>query len=211
MARKYPSPLSPQAFRDRTGVSEAVLERLAVYAELLVKWQSRINLVGGGALGDPWRRHMLDSAQVHAHMPPGARVLIDLGSGAGFPGMVLAIIGGISVHLVESNRRKCAFLNEVNRLTGAGATVHNRRIEDLEPFAADVVTARACAPLKKLLPLAAPFAGAGGVCLFLKGRKGEEELTDSSKKWIMRASSIPSLSDPSGVILKLEGISRRNE
>ncbi len=211
MASNKPPPLSPQAFRDRTGVSETVLARLTVYAERLVKWQSRINLVGAATLGDPWRRHMLDSAQVHAHLPPGARVVIDLGSGAGFPGMVLAIIGGVSVHLVESNRRKCVFLNEVNRLTGAGATVHNRRIEDLEPFAADAVTARACAPVNKLLPLAAPFVGAGGVCLFLKGRKAEEELTDSSKEWIMRISRIQSLSDSSGVILKLEGISRRNE
>ncbi len=210
MAVKPHPALSPEGFQALTGVSDETLARLAAYVDLLGKWQRRINLVGRGSLGDVWRRHVLDSAQLHPLLPPDTGAVLDLGSGAGFPGLVLAVMGTAQVQLVDGNARKCAFLQEVVRVTEAPAMVHNCRIEDMEPFAADVVTARAFAPLEKLVAYAWPFLAGGGLCLFLKGRTAQQELTDSAKKWMMAVTRIDSISDPSGVILKLEGISPRH-
>ncbi len=153
--------LSPEAFRDETGVSRETLERLECHASLLRKWTAHINLVSRRSLADLWRRHMLDSAQLMPLLPPPAdcpRVLLDMGSGAGFPGLVLAIMGAGHVHLVESDQRKAAFLREAVRLTGATATVHGSRIERLDSFPADVITARALAPLATLMAYAERFS-----------------------------------------------------
>ena len=210
MAVKPRPPLSPEAFQALTGVSDDTLARLAAYVELLGKWQRRINLVGRATLADVWRRHVLDSAQLLPLLRADTGVVLDLGSGAGFPGLVLAVMGTAPAQLVERNSRKCAFLQEVVRVTAAPAIVHNCRIEDLRPFAADVVTARALAPLEKLLAHARPFLAGGGLCLFLKGRTAQRELTESAKNWMMTVTRIDSISDPSGVILKLEDISPRH-
>lgn len=193
-------------FSEAFPVSRETLERLKLYADLLVKWQARINLVGPATLPDLWQRHMLDSAQLAAHLPPGP--VLDLGSGAGFPGLVLAILRGGPVHLVESDARKCAFLREAARLTGAEAVVHNLRIETLKPFPVVAVTARALAPLGKLLDWAAPFLQQGVECLFLKGRTCEEELTQAAEHWNMAVERIPSLTDASGIILHLSEVHR---
>ncbi len=211
-AVKPPAPMTAAEFAAATGITRQRLERLIIYAELLAKWQRRINLVGRRGMADMWRRHFLDSAQLLPHLPGRPGTLLDFGSGAGFPGLVLAVIGDWDVHLVESDSRKCAFLNEVNRVTEAGAAIHNGRIENLEPFAADVVTARACASLARLLAYAEQFVAGRGkaLCFFYKGRKAEEELTDTQKKWHMKVSKIESRSDPSGVILKVEGMARRH-
>ncbi len=200
-------PLTSWALSDVHGFAPDAVERLEVFVDLLLRWQQRINLVSRASLADPWRRHVLDSAQLHAHIPPAARTLVDLGSGAGFPGLVLAILGGPQVHLVESNQRKCAFLGEANRLTEAGAVIHNVRIESLDGLDADVVTARACARLDPLLTLAQPVLNPRTRCLFLKGRSVDEELTESRKKWTMAVTRIKSVSDPSGAILIMEDIS----
>ncbi len=210
MAVKPRPPLSPEAFKALTGVSDDTLARLAAYMEVLGKWQRRINLVGRRTVADAWRRHVLDSAQLLPLLPANAGTVLDMGSGAGFPGLVLAVMGTAPVRLVEANGRKCAFLREVVRATEASAIVQNCRIEDLEPFAADVVTARALAPLEKLIAHARPFLAGGGLCLFLKGRMAQRELTESSKNWMMTVTRIDSISDPSGVILKLEDISPRH-
>ena len=111
--------MTPEAFRRATGVSRETLSRLENYAEILKHWQSRVNLVGAATLPDLWRRHMYDSAQLAAHLPPSARIITDIGSGAGFPGLVLAIMLGLETHLIEANKRKCAFLREAARATGA--------------------------------------------------------------------------------------------
>ena len=200
-------PLTPQALGELHGIAPDAVERLGVLVELLIRWQRRINLISRASLADPWRRHVLDSAQLHPHVPHGVRSLVDLGSGAGFPGLVLAILGGPQVHLVESNQRKCAFLGEANRLTEAGAAIHNVRIESLDGLDADVVTARACARLDRLLTLTQPVLNPRTRCLFLKGRAVDEELTESRKKWTMAVNRIKSVSDPSGAILILEDIS----
>jgi len=204
------APLDAAGFAALTGAPAESVERLGAYLALLEKWQGAVNLVGRGTLRDAWRRHMLDSAQLHPLLPAGDPLVLDMGSGAGFPGMVLAILGGCRVHLVEANARKCAFLQEVDRTCGGRATIHNGRIEDLDSLNADVVTARAVAPLNDLLALAQPHLKAGGACLFPKGRSAEQELTDSMKNWKMRVTRFPSQSDPSGAILKLEEILRRH-
>ena len=195
-------------------VSRETSGRLEAYAALLRKWQERINLVSGSTLADLWRRHMLDSGQLFRHLPPATRVVVDLGSGAGFPGLVLAAMGAPEVHLVESDVRKCAFLREAARVMGVPATIHAVRIEKVAPFPADVVTSRALAPLSDLLGYAEPFLSRpgnevkSGECLFLKGRTGEDELTAASKEWNMAIERLPSLSDPDGLILRLSEVTR---
>jgi 16S rRNA (guanine527-N7)-methyltransferase len=200
--------VTPEAFRAATGVSRETLARLERYAELLVHWNRRVNLVGRATLSDLWYRHMLDSAQLFPLIPRDARTLVDLGSGAGFPGMVLAILGVPGVHLIESNKRKCAFLEAVARETEAAVTVHAMRIEEIEPFSADVITARAVAPLGKLLHLGVRFSTKHSILLFLRGRSAIEELTGAQNEWIMRVDQIPSQTDSEGLILRLEAISR---
>jgi 16S rRNA (guanine527-N7)-methyltransferase len=199
-------PLGPEGFAAALSVSRETIDRLSIYTELLVKWQARINLVGPATLADVWRRHMLDSAQLVALLPPGP--VLDLGSGAGFPGLVLGIMGAGPVHLVESDRRKCAFLGEVARQTQARVVIHPQRIEALDPFPVAAITARALAPLAKLLDLAAPFLASGVHCLFLKGRNSEHELTEAAKDWMMGVERIASMSDPSGFIIHLSEVHR---
>ncbi len=198
-------------FQEQTGVSAETLARLQCYADLLEKWQKKINLVGPTTIPDLWQRHMLDSAQLFLLLAKPDCRIIDFGSGAGFPGLVLAIMGCSQVTLVESDGRKCAFLAEAMRVTGTGSAAHldNRRIEDVPPTAVDVVTSRALAPLGTLLDLAEPFLSESSICLFLKGKKVDEELTLATKNWIMRVSKIQSQTDPFGMILKLENVAKR--
>lgn len=199
-------------FQEATDASTATIDRLRVYADLLEKWQRKINLVGPATIADLWRRHMLDSAQLYPLLPRPDCNIVDFGSGAGFPGLVLAVMGGPRVTLVESDGRKCAFLAEAARLTGAAERVciENRRIEDLPPRPVDVVTSRALAPLGRLLELSEPFVGEDTVYLFPKGGKADQELTHAAKNWNMRVSRIQSKTDTSGTILRLTDISRRN-
>ena len=123
--------MTPEEFVEQCPVSRETLDRLTVLADLLARWTQRINLVSKSTLPDLWRRHILDSAQLAAHVPPGSRTMVDLGSGAGFPGLVLAAITDLDIHLVESDARKCAFLREAARSMGRQVTVHNTRIEKL--------------------------------------------------------------------------------
>jgi 16S rRNA (guanine527-N7)-methyltransferase len=203
--------LSPAAFARRIDVSRETLERLTLYLELLRRWQRAINLVGPATLADPWRRHMLDSAQLLAHLPGPASQLVDLGSGAGFPGMVLALLGVPGVTLIEADRRKAEFLREVARATDADVAVRNERIERLAGWPAAVVTARALAPLPRLLSLAERFLTPDSVCLFLKGASLTGELIDAGKCWHMVPEKFPSLSGSTGVVLKLRGVGRARD
>jgi len=205
--------MTPESFQNATGVSRETLARLERYADLLIRWTKAVNLVSRDTLHDLWRRHMLDSAQLLPLLPEVAedrrRVVLDLGSGAGFPGMVLSVLGAGDVHLVESNQRKVMFLREVAREVGSDAHIHGLRVDQLPRFPVDAVTARAFAPLDKLLNAAAAFldpaeavnshAPARGV--FLKGRRVEEELTAAHKAWQMKVKKVPSRTDPSGTIL----------
>ena len=205
--------MTPEEFQRAANVSRETLDRLECYADCLRKWNRATNLVARSSLADLWRRHMLDSAQLLPLLPdPPAgrpRVIVDLGSGAGFPGLVLAILGAGAVHLVEAHGRKAAFLREAARVADTPVTLHHGRIEGLRPFPADVVTARACAPLPRLLDYAAPFlrprpgARSGGTGLFHRGRNFDRELTDARNKWNMGVELLPSCTDPTARILRL--------
>lgn len=200
---------SAEDFRRETGVSRETIERLNLFAGLLQTWNRRINLVSRESLADLWTRHFLDSAQLFPLLPPadGRRVLADFGSGAGFPGLVLSIMGAGEVHLIESDRRKAAFLREAARVTGADAKVWEERLEDLAAFPVDVITARACASLAQLLRHARRFspqqAGAKLCCLFPKGESVDQELTEISKQERLTVVRHVSCTNPNSTILRI--------
>ena len=195
--------------------------RLNLYESLLRRWQPAVNLVAPATLPHIWRRHFADSAQLAALVPDSARTLVDLGSGAGFPGLVLAIVAGTAgnpagkglhrVILVESDTRKAAFLREVARQTRAPVDILSIRIENpathIKVGPVDVVTARALAPLDRLLALAAPLFGAETVGLFLKGQDAQAEIEAARKHWSFDVSLVPSVTDArasTAVIRRLE-------
>jgi len=197
-----------QAVAEQFGVSRETCARLTLYSDLLLRWNRTINLISRADEPHLGRRHMADSLQLIPYTPTDADVAIDLGSGAGFPGMVLAIATGTKFHLVEADVRKAAFLREVARETGAPVTIHACRIEAACLGRAPLLTARALAPLSHLLALATPFLTQGGICLFPKGRDAELELTDAARTWNMRVEKIPSQVDRSGLILRISEVAR---
>lgn len=208
--------LDAESFFEVAHVSRETMDRLAVYESLLRKWQGSINLVSKSTLDEVWRRHFWDSAQLLAHSTEKDLKWADLGSGAGFPGLVLAILArerpGFQMNLVESDQRKSVFLREVIRETGAPAMVHTSRIEAPETIAAigpcDALSARACAPLDRLLGWAEPYFSPTTEAFFLKGSKWQEELTLAQKSWTFRVTSYPSQADPEGCVLKVEQLAR---
>jgi len=191
-------------------VSRETVDRLTRYIEVLERWQRRINLVGASTLADPWRRHMLDSAQLVPLLPAGARSLVDLGSGAGFPGLVLAVHRvDLAVRLVEADARKSAFLQEAARSLGlTNVSVSIGRIERLAATPHDVVTSRALAPLEQLCAWAAPWLAPAGICLFHKGARHLDELTEARNGWMIDADVVASVADGSGVILRVTRLQR---
>jgi 16S rRNA (guanine527-N7)-methyltransferase len=205
-----------EGFARASGVSRETLEKLVIYQQLLSKWQARINLVSRASLAESWHRHFLDSAQLLGHMPTEARVLVDLGSGAGFPGLVLAITAAgndraLHTHLIDSDTRKAAFLREVAAATGVARdlTIHAARAETIAERlgpVAHIVTARALADLASLIGLARPFLAPGARCLFLKGAGVEAEFADARARWRFEAIHHPSRTDPTGCLLELRGI-----
>lgn len=196
--------------RSALGASDRELADLEAYRDLLAEWSARFNLIGPSVLGEFWTRHALDSGQL-ARIAPDARTWIDIGSGAGFPGLVLAILmrerPGAHVHLVESLGKRCRFLEHAAAQLRLPVTVHQARAESLA-LKADVVTARACAPLARLLEFARPHLRHGATGLFLKGRDAESELTAARAQWRLRAELLPSLSDPAGRIVKVTKLER---
>jgi len=222
------SPLDPAGFLSQLqqlqpGVSRETLaagvQRLEIYAGLLIKWQKAINLVGPATIPDLWRRHMLDSAQLLPLLPEISAgsdgAIADFGSGAGFPGLVLAALTERPVQLIDSDVRKCAFLRETAQAMGIGnrVAVHAKRFDAVKPWISPVITARACAPLDQLLSWTAPFADAETVFLFLKGAKVDEELTAAGKRWTMEIERQPSIADSgdgaAGTILKISHLQRQ--
>jgi 16S rRNA (guanine527-N7)-methyltransferase len=198
-----------------TPVSAATAARLDAFATLLTAWNARINLVAPSTLPRLWTRHIADSLQL-VGLAPNARTWIDLGSGGGFPGLVIACaladLPDAKVHLVESNSKKAAFLREAVRATGALADVHPVRIDNfVESFdgRADAITARALAPLKSVLDQSVGLLKGGAVGLFPKGRDVEAELTEASKYWNIQAELVPSRTDPIGRIVVVRALERR--
>jgi 16S rRNA (guanine527-N7)-methyltransferase len=203
----------PEAFAEAFRVPRETIHKLVRYAELLARWQKSTNLVAPSTLPSLWSRHFADSAQL-SDLAPEARLSLDLGSGAGFPGLVVAILQGekpdFRMHLVENNRKKCAFLAEVARETEAPVDIHAMRIEDLAEsphrLVPDVVCARALAPLPRLLELAAPFFGANTRGLFLKGREAEAEIEEARRGWSFDYRLHPSLTSADSSIVEVTGL-----
>jgi 16S rRNA (guanine527-N7)-methyltransferase len=196
--------LDAAGFQQATGVSRETLDRLSAYVDLLQRWQPRINLIANSTLHDVWERHLLDCAQLIEHLPKDATVLGDFGSGAGLPGLVLAMLApDLEVHLVEVDAKKCAFLQEAARLTETAVEIHRLRIDAVTLPPLDVATARALAPLAKCLSLVAPHLDAHGICLFHKGKAWGEELTAARQRWMMQVDALPSLTDRAARILKV--------
>jgi len=203
-------PEGPPDFVRGLGFSDACLADAERFSGMLAEANSRVNLVGASTLADYWRRHFLDSAQLLT-LAPSARVWADLGSGAGFPGVILAIllkdVAGARVYLVESMAKRCRFLDEAVRALALPASVHNARAESLA-LDVDVVTARACAPLTRLLGFARPSLKRGARGLFLKGAEVDSELAEARKSWRFVLATHPSLSDPRGRILEITELAR---
>lgn len=193
------------AGNDVSRETRATLER---FAALLLRWNRTVNLIARGDESDLWPRHIADSLQLVPLIPPKVGRAIDLGSGGGFPGLVLAIATGIRFDLVESDQRKAAFLREVIRATGAPAVVHAARAESLPLPPAPLVTARALAPLPRLLALAHPLLVPDGLCLFLKGSSAASELTAAGTEWHMQVTRVPSRTARDACILRISDIAR---
>jgi len=198
-------------FARESYVSRETLEDYQLWYSLLLKWNKRINLVSPTALDDFWRRHALDSWQITPYIPNKTGLYIDLGSGAGFPGIALAIAAkhkseDHNVTLVESAGKKASFLRTVIRDLDLPAQVISQRAENLPAKTYDVVSARAFAPLDRLLKYAQPFWGTETIGLFLKGQNVDDELTEANKSWKYNVERISSLSDSTGCIVKITGL-----
>lgn len=198
-----------------TPVSRETLRRLDLFVETLLTWRAKTNLIAASTIPHLWTRHIADSLQL-LDLAPGARTWVDLGSGAGFPGLVIACALAetprANVHLVESNAKKAAFLREAARLTGAPAVVHAERIETFAAAfsgPADVVTARALAPLKMLLDQSVSLLTTGALGLFPKGQDVDAELTEATKYWTIKVNLAPSRTDSNGRIVVVRALERR--
>jgi 16S rRNA (guanine527-N7)-methyltransferase len=189
------------------GVPRETQASLREFVALLLRWNARINLTAERDEATIWQRHVLDSLQLAPLIPSTEGPLVDLGSGAGFPGLMLALATGRETHLVESDRRKSAFLMEAARVLNLPRVkVHPTRIEAATLPPTPILTARALAPLPDLLPHAHRILDAGGTALFPKGRTAEQELTDAARTWIMHIERFPSRTDPAATILRLSEI-----
>lgn len=202
--------LEKEAILDRFDVSRESRGKVETYVKLLLAWQQRINLIGPATVDAVWSRHVCDALQLLPLLPPGTRTIAELGSGAGIPGLILAMVAGLDAHLYESNGKKAAFLREAARQTQTRATIHNVRLESLTDDLPHVqcVVARALAPLPLLLDYASPFLAQGAVGLFHKGQDVEVELTEATKYWRMNVLKHASQCDSRGVILEIREASR---
>jgi len=210
---------TPEAFAEAFGVSRETLDRLATYETLLKTWQRTINLVAPSTLEDVWHRHFADSAQLVPLAPADARIWVDVGSGAGFPGLVCAMLlaekGQCRVALVESDTRKAAFLSEVARKTGVAVEIVAARIEKIatqDKFGSiDVLSARALAPLDKLLELVAPMFSANTTALLLKGRDALLEIEEAQKAWSFDYALTPSLTESEARVAAIRNLQVKTE
>ncbi|MHA6265540.1 16S rRNA (guanine(527)-N(7))-methyltransferase RsmG [Aliiroseovarius sp. CAU 1755] len=198
---------------DQLDVSRETMQRLEVYAALLTKWNPAINLVAHSTLPDLWSRHFVDSAQIYDLAPKNINMWCDMGAGGGFPGLVTAILAAEAdpdrtTVCVESDLRKATFLRTVIRETGIRASVEAHRIESVAPLGADVVSARALAPLSDLLGYASRHLTENGVCLFLKGENFNKELDEALDHWRFELDTYPSKTNPSATILKIGDLTR---
>ena len=194
-------------------VSRETFSALEQLADLVRRWNPAINLVSKSTIPDLWNRHIVDSAQLFSHGSPTAKLWLDLGSGGGFPGIVVSVLAKelqpqLKVALVEADLRKATFLREACRTLNLNAQVHSTRIESLPPAQADTLSARALAPLPSLLAFADQHLNTGGIALFPKGAQHEAELSEARKSYTFDAKLFPSLSEPTAAILEIRNIRR---
>ena len=200
-------------FCDTYNVSRETFDLLKVYEISLHEWQKKFNLVSNASLQNSWERHFVDSAQLYELIPQEAKLVVDFGSGAGFPGMVLAVMAlkktpYLKFKLIESIGKKTLYLNEVKKITGANVEIINQRIENLPPEKADVITSRAMCSLKDLLRYSEKFFSKKTIGLFLKGKKFAEEIKEAEKDWKFDCRIIPSRTSDEGVILVISNLSK---
>ena len=200
-------------FCSYVSVSRETFEKLYIFYRTLTKWQNSINLISESSAKNIWERHILDSAQLYKYVKDINGNILDFGSGAGFPGLVLAIMGKKNIHLVESDYKKCVFLKEISMLTDIDITIHNCRIENLKFFDVDLVTCRALAPLHKLLDYVENFVSKSSYkdqnfpkLLFLKGKMYKQELSQLKKNKIIDFRQYTSITDRYGKILYINKV-----
>ena len=215
MSRPPDGALADQVADDRQAalrlvpVSRETEERLAAFVALLDRWRHKTNLIADSTFASVWTRHIADSAQLLA-VAPDAKNWVDMGSGAGFPGLVIAIeladVPGAVVHCIESDQRKCAFLRAAARVTGARAKIHPARVEAIDPEklgAVDAVTARAFAPLPLALKLARPWLERGAVAVFPRGESARDQIAALSEASLYAIETLPSVVNPKAAILRI--------
>lgn len=193
------------------GLSEPELRQLQKFSDMVLRWSPRINLISRASAADLWDRHIVDSAQVYLQIPERCESWVDLGSGGGFPGIVVAILAAhrrpdLQVTLVESDQRKAVFLRQAARELGLGCAILAKRIEELNGLSADVVSARALASLDKLLEMSAPLLAPAGTALFPKGANRAAEIAEARRNWVFSVTEQPSLTEPTAAILKVTGL-----
>ncbi len=198
-----------QTLNQHIPVSRETYDKLSIYHDLLIKWQKRINLVSNESIDTAWHRHFLDSLQLIKYIPDLSSTMLDMGTGAGFPGMTLAIYGARDMHLIESDAKKITFLREVARLTDTRVTFHNTRIESIKNLTAKIILSRACSELKSLCKYAHLFVSHETTCLFHKGKNYSKEIEDASKIWSFAHTIFPSVTSDQGVILQLSNLRER--
>lgn len=201
-----PEETSLEKIGDFLDVPRETQEKLDCYVQLLIKWQARINLISSKTLPEIWHRHILDSAQLVSYLPKTPSVILDMGSGAGLPGVILAILTRHQLHLVESDSRKIAFMRTALRETGTSAILHEQRMETVPALRPDIITARALAPLSQLITLASGQHHEKIEYLFLKGREAKQELTALPACPKMEAECLPSMTDSQASIIRLKPI-----
>lgn len=204
--------MQPEDFRDQFSVSRESFERLTIYHALLLKWQKAINLISPKTVQSSWERHFADSAQMSEYIPDDVKVLADIGSGAGFPGLVLALLRPeLQVHLIESDERKAQFLRTVSRETQACVVVHNERIEEIEGLSPDIVTARALADLEGLMRYCEKWSAANSdlKMLFLKGRIYADEISNAKENYDFSVEAYPSQTSDESRILFISDVKAR--
>ena len=194
-------------------VSRETFLKLKSYQQLLSEWQGKFNLISNSTLDTAWERHFLDSAQLFKFIPKNAKVMFDFGSGAGFPGLVLAIMANektpyLKINLVEATTKKTLYLNFVKEQLGINVNIINDRIEKIIPQRADIITSRALASLEELFQYVYKFCSRQTVCIFPKGKKYSEEISEASKEWSFDCRIVPSEVSEEGVVLVITKIKK---
>ncbi len=206
-----------QGFCTNVFVSRETFEKLCVFHKTLIRWQKSINLISKNSIKNIWERHFLDSAQLFTYVKDVKGNILDFGSGAGFPGLVLAIMGIKNIHLVEADQKKCVFLREMAMLTNVDITIHNCRIESLNNINADMIVCRALAPMDKLINYVDLFLSKSlnakinyPKLLFLKGKNYHNELLELNKKKKVNLKEYSSITDKYGKILYISKVEKLN-